>query len=51
VDKPVGLVHLHVQGPDGERSQQFVIPGDRASIRGRAAAMALHLVRRLLTQS
>jgi nicotinamide-nucleotide amidase len=49
-EKPVGLVHLHAEGPDGGRGAQFVFPGDRDSIRSRATVTALHLVRRLLTQ-
>jgi nicotinamide-nucleotide amidase len=47
-EKPVGLVFLHAIGPDGERSADFVFPGDRESIRRRATVTALHLVRRLL---
>jgi nicotinamide-nucleotide amidase len=50
-EKPVGLVFLHAASPEGDEAQEFTIPGDRAAIRGRAAAMALHLVRRLLTRS
>jgi nicotinamide-nucleotide amidase len=50
-DKPVGLVYLHAVSPASERSADFVFPGDRDSIRRRAAVTALHLVRRLLTQS
>ena len=50
-EKPVGLVFLHAQAPDGERALEFQFAGDRESIRRRAAATALHLVRRLLTQS
>jgi nicotinamide-nucleotide amidase len=50
-DKPVGLVYVHAQGPDGARSADFTLPGDRASIRRRATATALHLVRRLLEQT
>ena len=50
-EKPVGLVFFHVAGPDGERSQRFEFPGDRAWIRARATVAALHLVRRTLTQS
>jgi nicotinamide-nucleotide amidase len=50
-EKPVGLVFLHVEGPDGSRSADFVFPGDRNSIRRRAAVTALHLLRRLLEQS
>lgn len=50
-EKPVGLVYLHAEGPDGARSVDFVFPGDRESIRRRAAVTALHLVRRLLARS
>jgi nicotinamide-nucleotide amidase len=50
-EKPVGLVYLHAEGPEGGRGVDFQFAGDRESIRRRAAATALHLVRRLLTQS
>jgi len=50
-EKPVGLVFLHASGPMGERGLRFDFPGDRATIRGRSAVAALHLVRRLVTQS
>jgi nicotinamide-nucleotide amidase len=50
-EKPVGLVYLHVEGPDGGRGVDFLFPGDRGSIRRRATATALHLVRRVLSQS
>jgi nicotinamide-nucleotide amidase len=50
-DKPVGLVYLHASGPSGSRGADFVFPGDREGVRRRAAVTALHLVRRLLTQS
>ncbi|HVP76032.1 MAG TPA: CinA family nicotinamide mononucleotide deamidase-related protein [Gaiellaceae bacterium] len=50
-EKPVGLVYLHAEGPDGGRGREFSFPGDRASIRARSTVGALHLVRRLLTQS
>ncbi len=50
-EKPVGLVYLHAEGPDGGVAREFTFPGDRASIRARSAVMALHLVRRLLTRS
>ena len=50
-EKPVGLVHVHVHGPGGGRGQRMEIPGDRAAVRARATAAALHLVRRILTQS
>jgi len=47
----VGLVFLHVDGPDGSRSADFVFPGDRNSIRRRATVTALHQVWRLLQQT
>jgi nicotinamide-nucleotide amidase len=49
-EKPVGLVFLHASGPMGETSLRFDFPGDRPTVRGRAAVAALHLVRRLVTQ-
>lgn len=50
-EKPVGLVYVHASGPDGERAADFSWSSDRETIRRRATATALHLVRRLLTQS
>jgi nicotinamide-nucleotide amidase len=50
-EKPVGLVFLHAEGPDGLLSADFVFPGDRTSVRRRATVTALHLLRRLLQQS
>ena len=47
-EKPVGLVYLHVEGPDGGRGREFSFPGDRGSIRARSTVGALHLVRRHL---
>jgi nicotinamide-nucleotide amidase len=47
-EKPVGLVYLHVETPEGGRGREFSFPGDRASIRARSVVGALHLVRRLL---
>jgi nicotinamide-nucleotide amidase len=49
-EKPVGRVYIHAQGPDREIARELDIPGDRESIRRRATATALHLVRRLLSQ-
>ena len=49
--KPVGLVFLHAEGPEGSRGADFVFPGDRNSVRRRATVTALHLVRRLLQQT
>jgi nicotinamide-nucleotide amidase len=50
-EKPVGLVHLHASGPEGERHRELQLPGDREAVRGRATAAALHLLRALLAQS
>jgi len=47
-EKPVGLVYVHAEGPDGGVGRESSFPGDRAAIRSRAAVGALHLVRRLL---
>jgi len=49
-EKPVGLVHLHASGPGGGRNLRLDLPGDRETVRGRAAVAALHLVRRLVTE-
>ena len=50
-EKPVGLVFLHAAGPQGERMLRLDFPGDRDTIRGRATVAALHLVRRLVTET
>jgi nicotinamide-nucleotide amidase len=50
-EKPVGLVYMCASGPGGERALDFVVPGDRETVRGRASVAALHLVRSLVTQS
>ena len=50
-EKPVGLVHVHAEGPDGGLGRSLDFPGDRASIRARSVVVALHLVRALLTRS
>jgi nicotinamide-nucleotide amidase len=50
-EKPVGLVYLHVEGPDGGRGADFLFGSDRDSIRRRATVTALHLTRRLLAQN
>ena len=47
-DKPVGLVHLCVSGPDGRIGRAPVLPGDRSRVRERSVSEALHLVRELL---
>lgn len=49
-EKPVGLVWISVAGPDGERLTRSVrLPGGRADVRERAALVAMHLIRRLLS--
>jgi competence/damage-inducible protein CinA-like protein len=50
-EKPVGLVNVAVSAPDAERALDFSYPADRAAIRSRAAVAALHLVRRVLSDS
>jgi nicotinamide-nucleotide amidase len=49
--KPVGLVFLHVEGPDGGAALTLDLPGDRARVRGRATACLLHLLREVLSRS
>jgi nicotinamide mononucleotide (NMN) deamidase PncC len=44
-------VHLHAQTPEASHGVQFTYGQDRESIRRRATVAALHLLRRLLTQS
>lgn len=49
-EKPVGLVWTCVAGPDGARlTRSLRLPGGRADVRERAALVAMHLIRRLLT--
>jgi nicotinamide-nucleotide amidase len=50
-EKPVGLVYLHAEGPDGSLARRLDLPGDREAIRARATVAALHLVRTLLARS
>ena len=50
-EKPVGLVYFHVSTPDAERGGEFSLPADRDTVRSRATVGALHLARRVLTQS
>lgn len=49
--KPVGLVFIHVESPGASHGVELRLPGDRDAVRRRAAASALHLLRRLLTQN
>jgi nicotinamide-nucleotide amidase len=50
-EKPVGLIDLHAEGPDGALASELDLPGGREMIRGRAEVAALHLLRTLLTRS
>jgi competence/damage-inducible protein CinA-like protein len=50
-EKPVGLVYVHAEGPNGGLGREFNFPGDRSAIRARSVVIALHLVRTLLTRS
>jgi nicotinamide-nucleotide amidase len=50
-EKPVGLVYLHAVGPMGGTALRVTLPGDREAVRTRATSLALHMVRRLLSQS
>ena len=50
-EKPVGLVYLHAEGPEGSLARRLDLPGDREAIRARTTVAALHLVRTLLARS
>jgi nicotinamide-nucleotide amidase len=50
-EKPVGLVFIHAETPDASHGVELRLPGNRDAVRRRAAASALHLLRRLLAQS
>jgi PncC family amidohydrolase len=50
-DKPVGLVYVTVESPDGDSTERLHLEGDRQAIRAQATAAALRLLRRHLTQT
>lgn len=50
-EKPVGLVYIHAETPSGSTKHRVVVPGDREAVRARATALALHVLRRLLSPS
>jgi PncC family amidohydrolase len=50
-NKPVGLVYLTVESPDGNSTERLHLEGDRQAIREQAAGAALRLLRRHLTQT
>jgi nicotinamide-nucleotide amidase len=48
-EKPVGTVCLSVSTADARLDRSIVLPGNRADIRDRSATLAMHLLRRLLS--
>jgi nicotinamide-nucleotide amidase len=50
-EKPVGLVFLAVDGPEGAHTRRLELPGDRETVRTRATVLALHMLRRELSRS
>jgi len=50
-DKPVGLVHWAVAGPDGVWAEQRVFPGDRSVVREWSLNSSLDLLRRRLART
>lgn len=50
-EKPVGLVYLHAVTPEDSHGVELHLPGNRDAVRRRAAASALHLLRRLLARN
>lgn len=50
-DKPVGLVHWAVAGPDGVWAQHRVFPGTRSVVREWSLNSALDLLRRRITET
>ena len=50
-EKPVGLVFMTVESPDGHFAERLQLPGDRDAIRVGATDAALRLLRRVLSQS
>jgi nicotinamide-nucleotide amidase len=51
VEKPVGLVYVHVETPDASRGLELNLAQDREYVRRRATVAALHLARRVLSRS
>jgi PncC family amidohydrolase len=50
-DKPVGLVYVTVESPDGDSTERLHLEGDRQAIRAQATDAALRLLHRHLTQT
>lgn len=49
-EKPVGLVFVCVESSGGDATERFHLSGDRETVRARATALSLHMLRRLLSQ-
>jgi len=49
--KPVGLVHMAIDGPRGSQSNRYQFWGDRAEIKIRSSQAALNMIRRYLLQT
>lgn len=50
-EKPVGTVHVAIATPEGEHHRKLHIPGDRATVRRRSCAIALHELRLALDRA
>ncbi len=50
-EKPVGLVHICVTGPDGSLPRRLYLPGSRSDVRRRSVVTAQHMIRQLLAKS
>ncbi|WP_375502199.1 competence/damage-inducible protein A [uncultured Jatrophihabitans sp.] len=48
-DKPVGLVHLYVVAPGQSLSRAVNLPGSRSDVRQRTVAIAMHMIRSVLS--
>ena len=46
--KPVGLVHVALDGPDGTEHRDLHFGGGRAQVRARTVTSCLHLLRAVL---
>ena len=49
--KPVGLVHVACDGPDGTEHREYRFGGGRAQVRARTVTSCLHLLRSVLRRS
>jgi nicotinamide-nucleotide amidase len=50
-EKPVGLVYVCAAGPNGALSDESAYGGDRETVRKRATATALHVLRKLVAEA